>query len=799
MFRNHLKIAWRNLLKNKVTGIINVAGLAIGMSVAMMIGLWVNDELSFNKSHEHYDRLAQVYIHTVFNGHKGTGQAMSLPIGPALRNEFGSDFDQVSLASWNSEHLLTVGETKINRNGMHAEPALPEILSLKMVAGKREQAITKPNAILLCRSVAETLFGKADVVGETLTLDTQYEMTVSGVYEDLPSNTTLREVSFLLPWEHYVANYGWVRSSLDQWDNHAFQCFVTIAENTDFETISSKIKDIELPHNEHGSPELFLFPMSKWHLYSQFEEGVNVGGRIQYVRLFGIIGLFVLLLACINFMNLSTARSEKRAKEVGIRKTIGSLRKQLIGQFLSESLLVAFIALLLSIALVQISLTGFNNLADKAVSIPWDNPVFWVILLGFAIFTGLLAGSYPAFYLSSFNPLRVLKGTFKTGRMASVPRQVLVTLQFTVSVALIIGTIVVFQQIQHAKNRPVGYDREGVVMFPISPELEERTDVFRSELMASGAAIEVASSNAPVTQVWSNQIGFLWEGKDPETQPLFTITTCSHEYGEVVGWEVIAGRDFDPELAMDSSALVINESAFELIGIEDIVGKVIRQVDLSSEEQEIWDTRTVVGVVKDLVMESPYEPTRPAMYQLNTNWSNYLLVKLKPGMPIEDALAQIENVYYKLSPSSPFEYEFVDDEFDEKFRSEERIGKLARIFAFLAIFISCLGLFGLSAYVAEQRTKEIGIRKVLGASVANLWAMQSKGFVTLVVASCLIAIPIAWFYLDGWLASYEYRIELGWGVFALAATLALMVTLLTVSYQSVRAALLNPVDSLRSE
>lgn len=799
MYRNHFKIAWRNLRKNKVTGFINIAGLAIGMAVAIVIGLWMHDEMTFDKYHQNYDRLGQLYLHQVFNGHKGTSPAMSLPVGPTLREDFGSDFEKVAMASWNFEHLLTVGEEQLIRNGMFAQPKLPEMLTLEMLSGNRDNALTEPSSILLSRSVAEALFNSVDVVGQIVQVDNEHDLSVSGVFEDLPYNTRFEETTYFIPWDHYLSITEWVRNSVDQWDNHSFQCFAQIADGADIDAINAKIKDIELKHNTNGEPELFFFPMSKWHLYSEFVEGENVGGRIQYVKLFGIIGVFVLLLACINFMNLSTARSEKRAKEVGIRKTIGSLRGQLIGQFLSESLLVSFLALIIAVALVQISLTGFNNLANKEVFLPWSNPVFWLLTIGFAAFTGLLAGSYPAFYLSSFKPLEVLKGIFKTGRNATIPRKVLVTLQFTVSVALIIGTIVVFQQIEHAKNRPVGYDRSSVLQFSVSPELMDKKDVFRTEMLANGAAEHVSFSNAPVTNVYSNQIGFDWEGRDPDEMPLFTITYSSFEYGKTIGWEVLEGRDFDRNITSDTAALILNEAAVEIIGVENIIGKTIRQGDLQTGEFDPEDNRLVVGIVKNLIMESPWDPVRPAMYKVDMGWASTMLVRLKPEMPVKEALANVEKTFTKLSPNSPFEYEFVDDTYDAKFRSEERVGKLARVFAILAIFISCLGLFGLSAYVAEQRTKEIGIRKVLGASVANLWAMQSKGFVALVFFSCLIAVPISWYYLNDWLSAYEYRIELSWQVFVVAAFLALVVTLLTVSFQSIKAALLNPINSLRSE
>ena len=792
MFQNNLRIAWRNLLKNKVTGFINIAGLAIGMAVAVMIGLWINDELTFNQYHKNYERLAQMYINQTFNDKTVTSQAVSLPTEPVLRNEFGTDFEHIALASWNFEHVLVRGEKKLLRRGMSVQPDFPKMFSLNLLAGTYEEVLKEPNSILLSQTLARALFDGEDPMGKTIRFDSQSDLKVTGVFEDLPYNSTFRSVDFaefLVPWANYLATHEWVKNSQDNWGNHSFQLFAQIAEGADFENVTAKIKDIEKAHSPEGNPQYFLFPMSRWHLYADFEEGVNTGGRIQYVRLFGIIGVFVLLLACINFMNLSTARSEKRAKEVGIRKTIGSMRGQLIGQFLSESLVVAFLSLVSSIALVQISLGWFNEIADKQLGIPFGDPIFWILLIVFALFTGLLAGSYPAFYLSSFQPLKVLKGTFKTGRMAAIPRQVLVTIQFTVSVALIIGTIVVFQQIQHAKNRPVGYDRTGIIQTTSNIELDGKTEVLRNELLKSGAVEEISSSSGPITNIWS-KIGFEWEGKDPESLPTFGITACSHEFGKTIGWEIIEGRDFSKDFLTDTAALILNEAAVELTGIDDIVGKTIRWNDNPFQ---------VVGVVRDMVMESPWRPIKPTIFFVDPNWVAIYTIRLKTGYPVQQALASVQTVFEKHAPNSPFEFQFVDEVYDQKFQSEERIGKLARVFAFLAIFISCLGLFGLSAYVAEQRTKEIGIRKVLGASVANLWAMQSKGFVSLVLLSCLIAVPITWYYLNGWLMDFDYRIQLGWGVFVVAAVLALIVTLVTVSLQAVKAALTNPVKSLRSE
>lgn len=790
MFQNHLKIAWRSLIKNKITGFINIVGLAIGMAVAMMIGLWLHDELNYNKYHENYETLAQVYLHQTFNGKTGTSQALSLPYAPHLREEYGSDIEEVALASWPRDFLIAVDDKRFLKNGRYVEPNFPKMFSLEMVVGNHEDALTKPHSIIIAASVANALFGDADAMGKTVKFNSTHDLEITGVFKDLPMNTNFGDHKAFTTYALYEETTSWVLPSSDNWGNHSFPLFVQIKPHADFAAISEKFKHVERITNPNGDPEAFLHPMSKWHLYSQFKNGINVGGRIQFIWLFGIIGVFVLLLACINFMNLSTARSEKRSKEVGIRKSIGSLRGQLIGQFLTESLLVTGLALVLSLMFVQMSLTWFNNLADKELVIPLGNPIFWLSVGGFTVFTGLIAGSYPAFYLSSFNPITALKGTFKAGRWASVPRQFLVTLQFTVSIALIIGTIVVFQQIQHAKNRPIGYERDSMIQFFNNEELDGKDELLRDELLKTGVVEEMGTSSSPITGIWSNQIGFEWDGKDPNFLPSFGVVAVSQEFGSTVDWEILKGRDFSRQFATDSTALILNESAVELTGLDEVVGKTIRW-----GEQDCH----VVGIVKDMLMESPWNPVKPTIFHVNPTWTNIFTVKLKKGVPVKDALAKVEGVYAKLSPSSPFDYTFTDDEYDEKFRQEERIGKLARVFAILAIFISCLGLFGLSVFVAEQRTKEIGIRKVLGASVTNLWALQSKSFMILVFMSCFIAIPLAWYYLEGWLAGYDYRITLNWSVFVIAAVLAMAVTLITVSFQSLKAAMMNPVESISSD
>jgi putative ABC transport system permease protein len=791
MIKNYLVIALRNLSKSKVYSFINIVGLAVGISVSLLIGLWVWDELSYNRYHKNYDRIVQAWISQTFNKQTGSGTAVSIPAVTEMATKYSADFKYTSLASWNYGHLLANGDRKINKSGMFAQPSFPEMLSLKMIRGDYD-GLKDPGSIMISESLAKSLFGNDDPLNKTLKLDIKKNVKVTGVYEDIPFNSNFNELFLILPWSDYLQAEGWVKDAQTQWGNHSFQFFAQVADHAEITQVSRKIRDVELPHafSKTDKPQYFLHPMSRWHLYSDFKDGKNIGGGIQFVWLFSIIGVFVLLLACINFMNLSTARSEKRAKEVGIRKSIGSLKSQLVIQFLSESFLVVGFALILALLIVLISLPAFNDLAGKHVKFPFFYPQFWVGLLIFAVFTGLIAGSYPAFYLSSFNPLSVLKGTFKVGKWSAVPRKVMVVMQFTVSITLIIGTIIVFQQIQHAKNRPIGYDRQGLLQFDMTPNLYGKYAPLRDDLLKTGAVYEMSQSSSPTTGIYSNQIGFEWEGMEPGSLPLFGTIACTHDFGKTIGWKIIEGRDFSRDFSTDTAAFILNESAVKLTGIKNIIGKTIR---FNGKPKQ------VVGVIKDMVMQSPYEPAVPTVFLMDYGWANLINVKLNPGTPVDKALKRVEAVFKKHDPDSPFEFKFADEQYEAKFRAEERVGKLSRVFAVLAVFISCLGLFGLAAYTAEQRTKEIGIRKALGASVAQMWAMLSKEFIYLVIVSCLIASPIALYFLSDWLKKYEYHIELSWIVFVFSALTAIIITLLTVSFQAIKAALMNPVKSLRSE
>lgn len=801
MLKNYFTIAFRNLVKNKAHSIINIAGLAAGMSVALLIGLWVWDELSFNKYHRNYDRIAGVMRHTIEDGEINSNYYLPYPLAMELKTTWRQEFKEVITARPPEEVNLSGGETQLASTGQYIDAGAPGMLTLNMLKGNYH-GLQEPHSILLAASTAKALFGQADPMHKLVKLNNSTTVKVTGVYEDLPLNTHFRRAKFFVPFDLYMIMNPWVKEQ--SWDNQFLLVYAEINPGADFEKVSAHIKDAEINitknldnYKEQAArkPQVFLHPMSKWHLYGEFKEGAIVRGAIRFVWLVGIIGGFVLLLACINFMNLSTARSEKRAKEVGIRKAVGSVRRQLIIQFFTESLLTTILAFLVAIVTVTISLPWFNELAAKQMHMLWSNPGFWLFCSAFILLTGLLAGSYPALYLSSFKPVKVLKGTFRAGRFAAIPRKALVVMQFTVSVTLIICTLVVYKQILFAKDRPVGYNREGLLMvWKKSADFSGKSVLLRNELKKTGTVMELAESGGRVTSIWQGNSGFDWKGRSPSFDPNFGTLAVTQEYGKTVGWQFVAGRDFLGELAGDSSAIVLNESAVKLMGLKDPIGEIVR-----------WETGwrkarhyKIIGVIKDMVMESPFEPARPTIFRMEheLRWIN---IKLHPGVAAGKALPVIEATFKKIIPGVPFDYKFADVEYAAKFAAEERIGKLATFFAILAIFISCLGLFGLASFTAEQRTKEIGVRKVLGASVFNVWRLLSKDFVVLVTIALLIAMPVAYYFMYNWLENYQYRSSLSWWIFAATGIGAILITLLTVSFHAVKAAFMNPVKSLRTE
>ncbi|MBD1394232.1 ABC transporter permease [Mucilaginibacter glaciei] len=798
MIKNYLKVAWRNLAKNKAHTFINVTGLSVGMAVSILIGLWIWDELSYDKYHQNYDRVVQVMQHQTINGETSTQTAMPIPLGNMLRSDYKNDFKYVTLSSWTFGHIVTYGDKKLLTQGNYMQPEAPDMLSLKMLKGTRS-GLNDPSSIMLSATLAKSLFGNTDPLFKVIKLNNKNDVKVTGVYEDMPRNTTFHDVSLIAPWALYLANEDWLKRASVSWGNNSFQVFAMLNPNADINKVNARIRDLKLKNialqgdkvGESFHPQVFLHPMAKWHLYSEFKQGINTGGGIQFVWMFGIIGIFVLMLACINFMNLSTARSEKRAKEVGIRKTVGSLRSQIILQFFSESLMITIFAFVISIALVALTLPWFNQVAGKEMSILWANPIFWIMGIAFSILTGIIAGSYPAFYLSSFQPVKVLKGTFKAGRFAALPRRILVVLQFTVSVTLIIGTIIVFRQVQFTKNRAVGYERTGLLEVHLkTDDIHKNFSAVRNDLLQSGSIVEMAESGSPLTNVYSNNSGYDWKGKLPGLQDDFAYVPVGPEFGKTAGWKIIAGRDFEKGNKADSSAVILNAASVKFMGFKNPVGEIIMNDK---------DKMHVIGVVEDMVMSSPYEPVKTTLFVAQSGSTGIIDVRLNPKKSTREALAKVESVFKKYDPGSPFDYKFSDDEYNKKFATEERVGKLAGFFTILAIFISCMGLFGMASFMAEQRIKEIGVRKVLGASVFSLWRLMSTDFVLLVGISLLVAIPTAYYFMHGWLQNYKYRADLSWWIFALTGIAAIGITLLTVSYQSIKAALTNPVKSLKTE
>jgi putative ABC transport system permease protein len=793
MLQNYLKIALRNLVKNKVYSFINIAGLAVGMAVAMLIGLWMIDELSANKNHKNFDSIYQVMMFQTFDGHRGSQQQLPYPMGEELNTKY-PNFKAVAMCDWGSGHSLVVGNQKFSKVGHFLGEQGIEMFSLPILKGDRNP-LKDPSSIVLTEELATTLFGNQDPIGKVLKMDNTIDLKVTAVVAKQPKNATL-QFDYLLPWLLQEKINPDLKNST--WGNNSFQVFVQLKDGVNPEKTNVNIKNVVLNHFKDNKlmqtnvkPEVFLHPMAKWRLYSEFTDGINTGGFIKYVKLFGIFGLIVLLIACINFMNLSTARSEKRAKEVGVRKAMGSGREQLIGQFLSESLVISFIALGLALILVELVLPSFNTLTEKDISLQLANPLFWGIMLVFTIFTGLLAGSYPALYLSSFNPVRVLKGTIRVGKSASLPRQVLVVLQFSFSIALMIGTVIIYQQIQHGKNRPIGFDSKGLISVFSSADLIKNYNSLRNELLTSGAVSSICKSSCPPYQTWSNNDGWEWKGSKPEDKSvLFNTIASDYDYTKTVGIKLKAGRDFSREFASDSSGVILNEAAVKRMGLKEPIGEILK-----------WNgvTRKVVGVVPNMQMDSPFEVIRPTTIVFEKDWVNVLCIRMNPNVSASEALKKMAPIFDKYNPGFPFDYQFTDDEYAKKFNYLEMIGKLSLMVAFLAIFISCLGLFGLASFMAEQRTKEIGVRKVLGATVMNITTLLSKDFLKLVIISIVIASPIAYFTMKKWLQDYDYRIEIGAGVFVLVMVVAIVIALSTVSYQAIRAGLANPVKSLRTE
>lgn len=788
MIQSFFLIAFRNLKKSLGFSIINILGLAIGMASAMIILLWIENEVSHDQFHEKKDRIYEAWNRFAFSGELNCWPTTPKALAPTLEKDF-PEIERAVRADWNRNRLFSLGDKKIYGNGMYTDAGFLEIFTFPLLKGHPKTALNDLNGIVLTAALAEKLFGNEDPMGKTLKLDNKYLVTVSGVLQNLPKNSRFN-FEYLLNWKHMEANEGGVDNN---WGNNSTRTYFLLKAGAEEKKLQEKLKTLK-PKYDPSEPkwEMFAYPLSRWQLHSNFSNGVEDGGLITFIWLFGIIAGFVLLIACINFMNLSTARSEKRAKEVGIRKTIGAHTSSLIFQFISESILMAFIGGLFAIGLLLLSMPSFNQLAEKELSILWNEPTYWFVFICFVLFTGVVAGSYPAFFLSRFEPVKVLKGSYQPVKSALTPRKILVVFQFSVAIALIVGTIIVRQQIQFAQDRELGYNKNNLLYTWMDGDVRKNIASIKNELISSRIATNITATSSPITQCWSDGWGMEWEGKDPSDKTDIDRFTCDGPLVNTFGMRLIAGRDFDLEkFPTDSTGMIINESSLKLMKFKNPIGQIIK--DNGNE----WH---VIGVVKDFIMRSPYSPHKPLIISgPKSDWFNALHIKLNEEKPMAQSLASLEQIFKKYNPEYPFNHVFVDKDYAQKFEDEHKIGTMAGVFAALTIFISCMGLFGLATYMAENRTKEIGIRKVLGASVFGIVRLLSLDFLLLVVISILIATPIAWWALSQWLEDYTYRVQISWQVFALSGIIAMLIALITVSYQAIRAAISNPVKSLRTE
>ncbi len=787
MFKNYFKVAFRNLFRSKGFSAINILGLAIGMASAMLILLWIQNEVSYDQFHEKKDRIYEAWNKASFSGELHTWNTTPKILARTIERDL-PEVEQAVRVDWGSNFLFSIGEKRITKEGTIVDSNFLQVFTFPLLKGNPKTVLNDMHSIVLTETLAKELFGKEEAMGKIIKIDNKENFTVTGILKDLPHNTRFK-FEYLIPWSYK----RFLGDDDVNWGNNSTRTYVLLKPNASAASVNAKLKTFKQKYDKDEPKwEMFIYPISRWRLYSSFTNGVEDGnGRIEYVRLFGIIAAFILLIACINFMNLSTARSEKRAKEVGIRKVVGAQKSLLIGQFIGESILLAFIAGIFAVAIVQLTLPAFNSLVDEKVSIQYSNFNEWFSCIGFIIFTGILAGSYPAFFLSSFQPVKVLKGTFKKAHALVTPRKALVILQFTFAIILIICTIIVKQQIDYARERDTGYNKNNLIYQLFTGDIEKNFQLIKNELLSSGVASSVTKTSAPLTQSWSDGWGQEWEGKDPNDKTDFYRYNEDENLGATAGLQFVAGRDFDlKQFPTDSNGAILNESALKVMKFKNPIGKIIK------DNGQDWH---VVGVIKDFILTSPYEPTRPMLIYGAKAWFQTILIKFNDKNSTADNLKKAEAIFKKYNPEYPFEYKFMDEEYARKFEDEKRIGTLAGIFAALTIFISCLGLFGLATYMAENRIKEIGVRKVLGASVTGITALLSKDFLKLVLVSFILAAPVAWWAMSTWLKDYPYHVSIQWWVFIMSGLLSVIIALLTVSYQAIKAAVANPVKSLRTE
>ncbi|GAB4017222.1 ABC transporter permease [Spirosoma koreense] len=792
MLRNYGKIAFRNLAKNKTFSVINTLGLALGMACSLLIVLWIRDERGVDAFHANKDQLYRIYMREFFSGKM---QGVIWTPGP-LAAELKKEIPEIQFATayeWPNRQTFSVGAKVAKQITNAAAPDFFRMFSVKLLQGTPETAIKEPTSLAISHSMADVFFGSPEAaIGKSIRYDNRTDMTVTAVFENLPKNSTL-QFDCLRNWDAYVADgNNWGKS----WGTTDPLTFFMLRPDADPAKVEAKMKHmLDKFNRDEGKPfhtELAMQPFHEYYLNSNFKNAHIDGGRIEYVRLFSIVAVFILLIACVNFMNLATARSAKRAKEVGVRKVVGALRSLLVGQFLGEAMLLTFFSIILAVLVVSLLLPAFNTLTSKQIALPFDALPFWGGLVVLTLVTGLLAGSYPAFFLSSLNPIRVLKGTLKFDTKSTWLRQGLVVFQFALSIILIVGTIIIYRQVDYIQTKNLGYDRANLIYFPIEGDLAKNYDVLKTELGQLPGVSHVSYMTGDPASNGSGTEDIRWTGSDPNDKVRFTPVGVGYDFVETMHLQLQEGRDFSKAFPADTNRFLINEAALKIMGYKQPIGKPLT-----------WGKQqgTIVGVLKDFHFQSLHTAIRPLIGYLRTQrlaGNVNAIVRIEAGKT-KQILAQIEAICKRLNPTFPFTYSFTDQEYARQYQSEQVISKLANYFAFLAIFISCLGLFGLAAFTAEQRTKEIGVRKVLGASVGSIIGLLSKDFLKPVAIAILLASPLAWWAMHQWLQDFAYKIDIEWWMFVLAGLLAIGIALLTVSFQSAKAALANPVKSLRSE
>lgn len=785
MIGNYFRIALRNLRRNKGFTITNVLGLTIGITCTIMILLWVTDELSFDKFHTNYPTIYKLMANRTFDNRVMTDENMVLPLAQNIQKQIPQIKNAV-VTTHQQPSILTYGETKLKKQGYTVSEHFFDMFTWNFVEGNAATALPDPYSLVLTQSAAKSLFGNEEAVNKVVRVDNNYDAKVTAVVADPPGNSTFQFDYIKL--FNYSGDFE--KNAMANWQNSSWTVFFQTQPGASITSIEKSINDIKYQHDP-GDKKIstyFSFPMSKWRLYSDFKEGKNTGGMIEYIRLFIIIAIIILLIACINFMNLSTARSEKRAKEVGVRKTLGSGRKQLMLQFFFESVILAFFSFVLAVIAVYLLLPSYNSLLEKHLVLQLTSPLFLLGSLGIILFTGVVAGSYPALYLSSFNPVKVLKGTFLPGNSAALPRRILVVAQFVISIMLISATIIVYQQIQHIKNRAIGYNPNNLILIPTSPDTQKNFDVIRNELLRRGYVSSVSRSLSPITEVWWKQPSPDWSGKPANSSMIFSGLTTDIDFSKTIGTKMLQGTDFTG-MPSDSSAVILNKAAVDAMGLKNPLGTQLRTNR----------TYTVIGVMDNVIMESPFKQVDPLMVYYDVNSANYINLRLNNQAALPKALSAVENIFKKYNPQVPFEYQFADKEFGKKFITENLISRLTNIFAGLAIFICCIGLAGLVSFTVEKRFREIGVRKVLGASVQQVLLLISREFLKLVIIAFVVAVPAAWWLMSNWLSKYDFHIEVTIWVFLATGIIALLLTLLVVTLNTAKAALSNPVKSLRTE